>query len=66
MATTLDRKLAVVRLEDCQGQGNILCTAGSYATGWPLAGLLVRPVLEILELVRGALRQRDFVAQCQS
>lgn len=55
MPATLDCKLAIVRLEDFQAQGDIVRTVGGYATAWPLAGLLSGPVLEVLEFVRGAL-----------
>jgi hypothetical protein len=63
MPTTLDRKLAVVRPEDFQGRGDIIRTIGSHAAGWPLAGLLDRPVLEVLESVRGASGERDSAGQ---
>jgi hypothetical protein len=63
MSTALDCKLAAVRLKDFQRQGDILSTGGGYATRWSLAGLLERPVLEILEPVQRALGQRDLALQ---
>lgn len=63
MSAALDCKLAAVRLEDFQRRGDILSRVGGYATRWSLAGLLVRPILEILEHVQRALRQRDSALQ---